>query len=225
MDIESLQVLQEIIDPKEAAREAWLERRRGKITGSHFGELMSVGRGKDEVFSQTGLTYLRRVAAERFGSFYQTSARSMEWGTENEAQAVGEYSLTTGDHVNSDPFQFFEYTSAVGCTPDGLVDDVGCIEVKCPYDPAVHVNTLLTGKVPKEYEWQVLGHLLCTGRQWCDFISFDPRMERAQRLFVIRTYRDASLLSFLHDRIAMAVDTVNEFCIRIQGMKKTGGAA
>lgn len=222
MDLESLVEEQEIVDPKEVLRQAWLDRRRGKITGSHFGDLMSTGRGKDEVFSQTGLTYLRRVAAERLGSYYVSgSARSTEWGTEHESEAIGEYSSIRGVEVNAEPFQFFEYTSAVGCTPDGIIGDDGCIEVKCPYDPAVHVNTLLTRKVPKDYEWQVIGHLLCTGRQWCDFISFDPRMSRPQRLCVIRVERDAELQAFLHDRLAMAVDTVNNFVLKIM----EGGAA
>lgn len=225
MDLESLEVLQEVIDPKEAAREAWLQQRRGKITGSNFGDLIGTGRGKDEVFTQTGLTYLRRVAAERFGSYYVTSSKSMEWGTENEAEAIGEYSRSYGVTVNAEPFQFFEYTSAVGCTPDGIVAEDGCIEVKCPWDPAVHVNTLLTRKVPKDYEWQVIGHLLCTRRQWCDFISFDPRMVRPQRLCVIRVHRDASLLAFLHDRISMAVDTVNQFCLRMLEQERKGGAS
>lgn len=215
MDLDSLVEEQEVIDPKEVAREAWLERRRGKITGSHFGDLIGSGRGKDEVFTQTGLTYLRRVAAERFGSYYVTSAKSMEWGTENEAEAIAEYSKVQCVAVDSSPFQFFEYTSAVGCTPDGIVDQDGCIEVKCPYDPAVHVNTLLTRKVPKDYEWQVIGHLLCTGRQWCDFISFDPRMQRPQRLVVIRVERDMELLEFLHSRLSLAVNTVNDYVMRI----------
>lgn len=215
MDLDSLVEEHEVIDPKEAAREAWLERRRGKITGSHFGDLMGTGRGKDEIFTQTGLTYLRRVAAERFGSYYITSAKSMEWGTENESAAISEYAELRNVSVNAEPFQFYEYTSAVGCTPDGIVEQDGCIEVKCPYDPAVHVNTLLTQKVPKDYEWQVIGHLLCTGRQWCDFISYDPRMWRPQRLVVIRVERDASLLEFLHSRLSLAVDTVNDYVMRM----------
>lgn len=222
MDLECLVEESEIVDHVEVAKEQWLERRRGKITGSHFGDLMSNGRGKDEVFSQTGLTYLRRVAAERFGSYYMASAKSMEWGTENESAAIREYAEKRGVVVDSEPFQFFEYTSAIGCTPDGIVGGDGCIEVKCPYDPAVHVNTLLTQKVPKDYEWQVLGHLLCTGRQWCDFISFDPRMFSPQCIVVIRVERDKALLEFLHDRLAMAVDTVNEFCARMLELK--GGA-
>lgn len=215
MDLDSLVEEHEVIDPKEAAREAWLERRRGKITGSHFGDLMGTGRGKDEIFTQTGLTYLRRVAAERFGSYYIASAKSMEWGTENESAAISEYAELRNVSVNAEPFQFYEYTSAVGCTPDGIVEQDGCIEVKCPYDPAVHVNTLLTQKVPKDYEWQVIGHLLCTGRQWCDFISYDPRMWRPQRLVVIRVERDASLLEFLHSRLSLAVDTVNDYVMRM----------
>ena len=216
MDLDLLAESVEIVDPQETAHEEWLKRRRGKITGSHFGDLISTGRGNDELFSQTGMAYLRRVAAERFGSFYVTSARSMDWGTEHEASAIDEYRKRQQIEVDSSPFQFFEFSTVIGSTPDGIIDDDGCIEVKCPYDPAVHVNTLLTRKVPKDYEWQVLGHLLCTGRSWCVFISFDPRMLGPERLCVIRVERDKSLIEYLLERLYMAADTVDEVCRKIR---------
>ena len=217
MDLDSMVIEDEIIDPLEAAREAWMEKRRGKFTCSKFGDLISEGRAKGETFSQTGLSYIRRVVAERLGSFYETSARSMEWGTSNEPSAIAEYSRRTGVAVDSAPFQFFEYSNLVGGTPDGLIGGDGCIEVKCPFDPAVHVNTLLTRAVPKDYQWQVVGHLLVTGRQWCDFISFDPRMQSPQSMCVVRVNRDEELILFLLQRIRFACDEMTRIMEAING--------
>jgi hypothetical protein len=79
----------------------------------------------------------------------------------------------------------------------------------------VHVNTLLTKEVPSEYEWQVVGHLLVTGRDWCDFISFDPRMEGKYRLCVIRVERSEARIELLKKRLEVAVGVVKEMVERI----------
>lgn len=210
MNLDSLVEEQELVDPLEVAREAWLAKRRGKFTCSRFGDLVSEGRSKGEIFSQTGLSYIRRVVAETLGSYYEVSAKSMEWGTEHEPAAIVEYSKRTRSVVESAPFQFYEYSEKIGGTPDGLVGTDGCIEVKCPWDPGVHINTLITKTVPKDYQWQVVGHLLVTNRQWCDFISFDPRIEGPQRLCVVRVNRDEELIGFLLARLTAACEEMQK---------------
>jgi len=216
MDLDLMVIEQEVIDPLEAAREAWLEKRRGKFTCSKFGDLVSEGRTKGEIFSQTGLSYIRRVVAERLGSFYEVSAKSMEWGTEHEPAAIVEYSKRTGSAVDSTPFRFLELSDDIGGTPDGLIGGDGCIEVKCPFDPAVHVNTLITRAVPKDYQWQVVGHLLVTGRDWCDFISFDPRIDCRHSMCIVRVHRDEELIVFLSARLRSACDELQRMLQAIQ---------
>lgn len=205
----------ELFDPVEQQREEWLRKRLGKITCSHFPDLMSSGRSKEEVFSQTGKAYLRRIVAERLGSWYSISARAMDWGVENEPKAILEYAARKIVFVDNKPFQYFAYTEQIGGTPDGLVGMDGCVEVKCPFDPAVHVNTLLTREVPKEYEWQVIGHLLVTGREWCDFISYDPRMNGKEKLCVVRVERNEARIAELNKRLELAVEYVREMMERI----------
>jgi len=207
----------ELFDPVEKQREEWLKKRLGKITCSQFGTLMSSGRAKDEVFSQTGLTYLRRIVAERLGSWYSISARAMDWGNENESKAILEYAAREIVFVDNKPFQYFAYSDDIGGTPDGLVGKDGCVEVKCPFDPSVHVNTLLTREVPKEYEWQVVGHLLVTGREWCDFISFDPRIEGKHKLCVVRVERNEARIAELKKRLELAVQMVGKMMATLCG--------
>jgi len=207
----------ELVDPVEAKREEWLRKRLGKITCSKFGDLISSGRSKDEVFSQTGKTYLRRIVAERLGSWYSVSAKAMDWGNDNEHKAILEYAAREIVFVDNKPFQYFAYTDDIGGTPDGLVGTAGCVEVKCPFDPSVHVNTLLTREVPKEYEWQVVGHLLVTGRSWCDFISYDPRMAGPQKLCVIRVERSEPRIEELKKRLVLAVDEIGKMMQQIGG--------
>jgi len=204
MDLEAMVEVDEIVDPNEALREAWLKKRLGKFTCSRFGDLIGEGREKGSVFTQTGYSYIRRVVAERLGSWYSVSSKSMEHGVENEANAIDVYRFLRGVEVDSTPFQYYAYNDEIGGTPDGLVGADGCIEVKCPYDPAVHVNTLLTKTVPKDYEWQVVGHLFVTGRKWCDFISHDPRIEVLEHsTYIVRVERDEARIDFLKKRLEL----------------------
>jgi hypothetical protein len=215
MNLDEMELGEEIVDPVEVKREEWLRKRLGKITCSRFGDLMSSGRSKDAEFSQTGYSYLRRIVAERLGSWYSVSARAMDWGNENEHKAILEYANRFVTFVDDTPFQYFEFTDDIGGTPDGLVGADGCVEVKCPFDPAVHVNTLLTKEVPSDYEWQVVGHLLVTGRSWCDFISYDPRIESKHKLCVVRVERNEARIELLKKRLDLAVETVKTMVERI----------
>ena len=134
------------------------------------------------------------------------------WGKDHEPHALDEYADKTGYRVNAEPFQFFAIDDHCGATPDAIVNDDGVAEVKTPMQPAVHVTTILSNKVPDDYEWQVHGHLLVTGREFCDFITFDPRIPegRPERLFVIRVERDEEKLEQLRERIDLAKRWIDE---------------
>ncbi len=217
MNLDEMIVDIELFDPEERLRDAWYAARHGRITASRFGDLMKSGREKDAVFTQTGYTYLRRCAAERLGSWYSVSAKSMDWGNEHEQEAIEEYSRRFDVDVESCRYRYFQYNEDIGGTPDGLVFDNGAIEVKCPFDPAVHINTILTNEVPDEYEWQVVGHMLNTGRKYVDFCSFDPRIPESNpaRLWVIRVMRDEVKMAKLQERLLLAAETVKAMVLKV----------
>ena len=79
--------------------------------------------------------------------------------------------------VEDGGFFIHDEISRLGASPDGLVGTDGLIEIKCPTS-AVHIDTLITKQIPVEYEWQMLCEMACTGRQWCDYVSYDPRMPK-----------------------------------------------
>lgn len=210
MNLDELDIGVEVIDIAERMRAEWMARRAGKITCSRFGDLIGSGRSKDSLFTQTGYRYLRQLVAERLGSWYSASAASMQWGTDNEIGALCEYENQFQVQVQSGLYTYHEYSEDIGGTPDGLVGTDGCVEFKCPFDPSVHINTLLTKEVPEEYIWQVHGHLLVTGRKWCDFVSFDPRIkeEDKRRLVRIRVERNLPALQVLEARLKLAVQEI-----------------
>ncbi len=79
--------------------------------------------------------------------------------------------------------------SYFGASPDGLVGADGLLEIKCPYSSQKHLARVAEGVVPEEYKPQMLVQLLCTGRKWVDFVSYDPRIVgpwAKARFFLIR---------------------------------------
>ena len=96
-----------------------------------------------------------------------------------------------------------------GASPDGLVGDLGLVEIKCP-QPATHLDTYEGRTIAAKYETQIDWQLACTGRAWCDFVSFDPRFPLDMQLVVIRRRRDAA-------RIAELEQLVREFLAEVDG--------
>jgi hypothetical protein len=115
---------------------------------------------------------------------YTTSA--MQWGTEQEEFAKALYELETGRLVTEVGFIKHPTIENLGASPDGLVGD-GLIEIKCP-TTSTHLNTILDGVVPTQHYPQMTLQCLVTGREWCDFVSYDPRVDERFRLFVRRFY-------------------------------------
>jgi len=85
-------------------------------------------------------------------------------------------------------------------SPDGLVNDDGLVEIKCP-NTATHIDFLLSGKIPAKYIKQMQWQMACTDRQWCDYVSFDPRLPEGLQIKVIRVYHDDEMIDNLTDDI------------------------
>ncbi len=163
---------------------AWFSARTGKLTASRMADAMDFTKAGKPSAART--KYMQELVAERLTDAiapHYVSA-DMTWGIDQEPFAKAEYTLRTGRAV--EPCFFFDHFDIdnFGASPDGLVGD-GLIECKCPRT-ATHVAWVAAGVVPEEHKPQMLAQLACTGRRWCDFVSFDPRIQGPRRLFVVR---------------------------------------
>jgi putative phage-type endonuclease len=206
----------EIIDQR---TDAWFEERLGKATASHFGDLMANGRGGGEAVARKD--YRLQLVAERLtGKKAETfTSKEMQWGTENEGLARFHYMVKSGNDVEECGF-FQHPTLMAGASPDGLVNSDGLVEIKCP-KTSTHVETLKTGKVPTAYYWQMTGQMLMTGRKWCDFVSFDPRLPANASLFITRVMRSEEDIRRLEQTIAeflVSVDVETKFIKNYRGV-------
>lgn len=177
--------------------EGWRQQRAGKITASRFIDVMAVGKKGQPL--QARQTYMMDLATERLAGEPrpETYSRSMEWGKEVEPFAFEAYQLKTGLFVTAADFIRHPKYRFIGASPDGLIGDDGGLEMKCPFNPAVHAQTLLEG-MPEDHIAQVQGCMFVTDRDWWDFVSYDPRQAPEYRLHVQRIPRDDSYI----DRLA-----------------------
>jgi len=123
---------------------------------------------------------------------YSNSA--MNWGVETEPQARVAYEVFSYNFVDQVAFVDHLTIANFGCSPDGLVGDDGLIEIKCP-NTSTHLEYIETRKPPSKYMTQMMSQMAVTGRQWCDFVSFDPRLPDGLKLLVIRIERDDAVIA------------------------------
>jgi len=175
----------EIIKDIEQGTDEWLALRYGWTTASRFKDVMAKGQGK------TRKSYMYQLAAEAISDMRQESFTNeyMEWGTETEPQARDTYEFVSGNSVEQVTFIRLGGDMKIGCSPDGLVGDDGMVEFKCP-KTTTQIETYLSGKMPSGHKAQVQGQLWISGRQWTDFISFDPRIDGDASYFSVRIERD-----------------------------------
>ena len=105
-----------------------------------------------------------------------------------------------------------------GASPDGFVGEDGLVEIKCP-NSSTHIDTLVSQKVPAKYLPQMQWQMACTGRKWCDFVSFDPRMPENLQLFVKRIEFEAQYVKMLELEITEFLEEVNQKVITLRNLK------
>ena len=177
----------------EQRTDGWLSERSGKVTASAIYKVMArtkTGYGADRANYHAQLVTERLTGLPTEG--FTNSA--MQWGIETEAQARAAYAFSVNDPVVETGFHMHPSIADSGASPDGLVGTRGLVEIKCP-NTATHIQTLTGAGIDRKYLLQMQWQMACTDRDWCDFVSFDPRLPEAMQMHVRRVERDAELLA------------------------------
>lgn len=193
----------------EQGTDEWHQERCGRFTGSRFADV--VARKKDGKPTKAREDLIWELAAERIQGYQAEgpNSYSLRWGKEAEPLARQAYEIKTGEFVTEAGFIIHPQFTYVGCSPDGLVNEDGGIEIKSPKCPEIHLQRFLNG-VPEEYVPQIQGLMWVTGRQWVDFVSYDPDTLPAFRLLIIRVARDDAFIQKLEAEIVQAESEVCE---------------
>lgn len=173
----------------EQRTDEWRMARAGKITASRFGDVIDLTKAGKPTAARA--KYMREIVFERISQAprHEVGGHALRWGSDVESFAREAFELDTGLIVTPGQFVTHPHYGFIGCSPDGLINQTGGYESKCPMDEAVHINTWLCG-MPEEHKPQVQGCMLVTGRLWWEFISYDPRVAERFRLFHQRIERD-----------------------------------
>lgn len=161
--------------------EEWHADRLGKVTASKISDVMMkpTTAGYQNYRAQLVCERLTQTQTETFKS------AAMLHGTETEPRARAMYELETGLDVKEVGFIPHPKLQMTGASPDGLVGDSGLVEIKCP-QPATHIKTLTGAKIDRTYILQMHWQMVCTGREWCDFVSFSASFPPEMQIFIQR---------------------------------------
>lgn len=186
----------------------WLAARAGMITASRIADVMAKTKTGE---SASRANYRAQLVAERLTGRPQESFTNsaMQWGTEQEPMARTAYEIAHSVMVDQVGLILHPEIKRAGASPDGLIGDDGLIEIKCP-NTATHIEYATAGKPPTKYLLQMLWQMECTGRQWCDFVSYDPRMPYDMQLFVTRIQRDESKISEIRAEVQKLNSEIDE---------------
>ena len=197
-----------IIETCEQGSDAWHKIRLGKITASRVKDVLTKGRGTSP--SKTAESYMMELIAEILTGnskpFFENDA--MRWGTETEPQARAMYAVNN-DFVDVKEVAFVEHNEQVGISPDGLVGDKGLLEIKCP-NTTTQLKRALSDDYSADYKAQIQMQLWVTEREWCDFLSFDPRLDCSAGYLQQRVYRDEEYIEEMKVKVYAFVEKMNE---------------
>lgn len=197
-----------IIETCEQGSVEWLSLRLGKITASRVKDVLTKGRGTSP--SKTAESYMMELIAEILTGnskpFFENDA--MRWGTETEPQARAMYAVNN-DFVDVKEVAFVEHNEQVGISPDGLIGDDGLLEIKCP-NTTTQLKRALSDDYSADYKAQIQMQLWVTEREWCDFLSFDPRLECEAGYLQQRVFRDEEYIEEMKVKVYAFVEKMNE---------------
>lgn len=183
----------------------WFEARLGRATASRFKDILTTIRNGEAAARRN---YRAELVAERLTGvpFERFRTKEMEYGTATEELARVTYQLVSGNIADETGF-WKHPTLAVGASPDGLIGEDGCLEVKCK-NLANHIEALKTEAMPEEHHAQVQGQFWITGRKWADFVSFAPELPENAQLMIVRVERDDEYIKMLEQEVKKFLEEV-----------------
>lgn len=194
----------------------WFAARLGLVTASRIADVMAKTKTGPSA-SRSG--YMAQLITERLTGAptegYQSA--SMEWGTEQEPHARAAYAARMGVLVDEVDFVRHPILES-GASPDGLVGEDGCIEIKCP-NTSTMLEYIEDRSVPRKYILQMQWQLACTGRNWCDFVAFDPRLPEHLQLLVIRVPRDEGVIAEIAGEVGRFLVELRDRVERLQELR------
>ena len=195
---------------------AWFSLRCGKVTASRVAEVCAKTKSGP---SASRANYMAELIAERLTGVTAASFTNaaMQWGTDQEPKARAAYSFYKDMEIEEIGFVDHPSIAMTGASPDGLVGADGLVEIKCP-NTATHIETLTGMAIPGKYVTQMAWQMACTRRQWCDYVSYDPRLPEGMALFVKRLHRAECRLDEMEAEVVAFLTELDAKVVQLRGL-------
>jgi putative phage-type endonuclease len=191
----------------EQRSEEWFQARLGKVTASKLSDVMATTKSGESAYRRT---YRHQLVTERLTG-KQTEIyinQAMQHGMDTEDEARDFYVFKHAD-VKEVGFIDHPTIDMAGASPDGLVGDDGLIEIKCR-QPQNHTETLISHQIPSRYKLQMYWQMACTGRKWCDYVSYCPSFPESLKMVVIRLQWDDEQIKLLEESVTKFLTEVED---------------
>lgn len=184
----------------------WKQLRAGNATASRISDIIAKTKTG---YSTSRENYMTELVIERFGVLSDgfTNA-AMQHGTECEPFARATYEGLNSVMVSEVDYVPHPTIKHAGASPDGIVGN-GLIEIKCP-NSTTHFEYLMKGEVPSKYIPQMAWQMACTGAEWNDFVSYDPRVPEGLQYFEVRYHRDNEYIELLEKEVTQFLIEVDQ---------------
>jgi len=206
-----------MIEMMDQGSESWFQVRIGKVTASRVADVIAKTKTG---YSASRDNYMAQLICERLtgqkGESFTNAA--MQHGTDTEPLARAAYEALKDVLVDEVGFVPHPTIEMAGASPDGLVGDDGLLEIKAP-QTNTHIETLLSQSVPGKYNTQMQFQMACTGRKWCDFVSFDNRLPEELQLFVMRVPRDEVFIRLIEAEIVQFIAELDDKINKLMKVK------
>jgi YqaJ-like viral recombinase domain len=192
----------------------WLMLRIGQVTASRVKDVVGKLKKGGETAARASykLELLTEVLTGRATDHFVSL--TMDFGKENEPLARTCYELERGVEVERVGYVRHASIQRAGCSPDGLVGEDGLVEFKVP-NTTTHLEYLIADVVPEEYKPQMMWQMACTGRLWCDYVSYDPRLPADFGLFIKRFERDEEAICQMEKEVETFIAELNQMCEKL----------
>lgn len=196
----------------------WFAIKCGKVSASKISDIMAKGKNGTELAGVRN--YRAQILCERLTGAVEESYcnGAMQRGIELEPMARECYEFIKGVAVEQVAFVDHPTIPLAGCSPDGIVGSTGLVEIKCP-NTATHIEYLLSQSAPNNYIQQMYWQMACTGREWCDFVSYDNRLPEDLQLLIIRYHRVDSEIQAMEAAVIAFNESVEKMIADLKAIR------
>jgi hypothetical protein len=190
----------------EQGTDAWFQLKLGKVSASRVADILTKTKTGPSASRQN---YLIELALQRVTGVFEQgfTTQAMQDGIDRESQARIAYEVKTNEFVDQVAFIDHPTIEGFGCSPDGLVNVKGLCEIKCRGN-AGHWEVIKSGEIPKKYWIQQQAQLSCTGREWNDYVGYNPNFPERSQLFIKRVYRDETFILEMEEQVKQFLNEV-----------------